>query len=404
MPAKAPIPIKKDADDHYRYKMPALASRQISSGNGIKTAILNAKPIAKAIGRTPASLTQWYSYSQAIQAKQAQNQGQIVLNGDHDNKKLLASLYEFIDTFVLCPVCQNPETTMDRRGQGLILHCNSCGNTSQVNATKTAYMIKMNDWILSHLTTESRSGTATTNDRAGKIDLIDAQHEAESKNEGTGQGVFIDVEELEKIRKSLEGEVNQEKPQPVSAEEENAFFEKLTSLCRSADSSDTEIYRELRNYQNRAGMKDSSMILMLFEALFADEPLKILDVIVKHRSLLLLMTMNETNQRDFLSFLCQFICKTHPELMSSAPVIFYTLYDNEIIEDAGVSLWLKKASARFEKDKQKASDLRNVILKDFLKWINEAAYEETEEPENPPEQSHNDENDEKEEDLDIDSI
>lgn len=156
------IPIKRDADQHYRYKMPQLQCKQLSAGNGIKTSIFNARSIANAIGRTTASLTQWYSYSLAVQAKQVQNGTQIYLNGDHQSKALIDKLYEFIDTFVLCPVCSNPETTYVHRGNSLYLHCTSCGNTSQVNPNKGAYFTKMRDWINIHFSTEGSNASIAT--------------------------------------------------------------------------------------------------------------------------------------------------------------------------------------------------------------------------------------------------
>ena len=155
------------------------------------------------------------------------------------------------------------------------------------------------------------------------------------------------------------------------------------------------------------------MELVIFHALFEDSPTDMLNIIKKRRNFLILFLMNENEQKGFLSVLTQFISKTHPELLSSAPIIFYTLYDNEIIDDAGLKLWIKKPSKSIEGG-QKASDyIRNVVLKDFIKWAEEAPYEDTipeEEDTNDikgEEQNENEDENEKEDDIDdidIDSI
>lgn len=404
------IPIKRDADQHYRYKMPQLQGKQISAGNGIKTSILNARAIANAIGRTPVSLTQWYSYSLAVQAKQAQNATQIYLNGDHPPKVLLDKLYEFIDTFVLCPVCSNPETSYVQRGNALFLHCTSCGNTSQINPNKGAYFTKMRDWINIHIATEGSNASIQTQSititKSTKVE--DHQRPLDLKNEIPEEGVYINTEELEAIRTKLEGIVSE----PTKKDQDD-FFDKIQKMAAEDPSkvTDTDIYNEVQKYQSKWNAKDMWMQLVVFHALFEDAPTDMLNIIKKRRNFLILFLMNENEQKGFLSVLTQFISKTHPELLSSAPIIFYTLYDNEIIDDAGFKLWLKKPSKTIEGGQKVADNIRNVVLKDFIKWFEEAPYEETPPEEEDIEDVENDNGNEDEDekkdendDIDIDSI
>lgn len=407
------IPIKRDADQHYRYKMPQLQCKQLSAGNGIKTSIFNARSIANAIGRTTASLTQWYSYSLAVQAKQVQNGTQIYLNGDHQSKALIDKLYEFIDTFVLCPVCSNPETTYVHRGNSLYLHCTSCGNTSQVNPNKGAYFTKMRDWINIHFSTEGSNASIATQStqivpKSTKVE--DHQQTSDMRGEIPEEGVYINTEELDKISSKLEGKVNE-----PSKKDQDDFFDSIQKMAAEDSSkvSDEEIFNEVQKYQKKWNAKDAWMILVVFHALFEDNPTDMLNVIKKRRKFLILFLMNENDQKGFLSVLVQFITKTHPELLSSAPIIFYTLYDNEIIDDAGLKLWLKKPSKSMEGGVKASDYLRNVILKDFIKWVDESPYEQTppeeEEEENdkaPSDANEKTEKTEKEsiDDIDIDSI
>ncbi|OHT09778.1 Domain found in IF2B/IF5 family protein [Tritrichomonas foetus] len=383
--------------------MPRLTFRKVSSGNGVKTAILNAKQVAKAIGRSLGCVTQWFGYALAVQAKQGQNQNQdqIILNGDHsDNRKLLNSLYEFIDIFVLCPACQNPETTMDVKDKNLFLHCHSCGNTSQVVSNKAAYVLKMADWIIQHIASENKQqpSTATTQVK-GRIDAIDEFQKNVGGTDDGSQGVYINIEELTALQKSLEPQAETAPAETVSAEEIDKFFDEITKMC-ATDCSDIEIYKKFAPFAEKAQMNSSSKLKMIFEALFGGQPQKLLEIIEKRRSLLIRFTMEESSQRDMLSFMSQYICRTHPELMTSAPIIWYKLFDNEIIEEAAIQNWRQKPSSRFEKDKQKAQDLRNAILKDFFTWLAEAQFEQSEssDEEVVPEAKEEDD------DLDIDNI
>ena len=93
--------------------------------------------------------------------------------------------------------------------------------------------------------------------------------------------------------------------------------------------------------------------------------------------------MEEEDQTNLLYLMSKFLSQ-FPQLRTSAPVIWHCLFDNEVVEEAAFKTWFRKPSTRFEKDKAKADDLRN-ILKVFYQWLDEAQFEkiEEEEPEEP---------------------
>jgi translation initiation factor 5 len=61
------------------------------------------------------------------------------------------ALYDFIDLFILCPACENPETLMRPKGNGLELHCRACGARSKVQPGKNKAAQKMLPWILKNI-------------------------------------------------------------------------------------------------------------------------------------------------------------------------------------------------------------------------------------------------------------
>ena len=407
MPAKVPmIPIKKDADAHYRYKMPRITSRTQSAGNGIKTSILNGPAVAKAIGRPTSYITQWYTYAFGVQAKQSKKttNEMILLNGSHDPKKLLSSLYEFIDNFVMCPACGNPETTLEKKNNTLFFHCHSCGNESQCVVSKSSnYFQKMYEYILSHITQETINASNVTT----QIPKKGSETVEEFPKQGavpTGQGVYINTEELEGILKKLEPLKYNQQTKTVSEEEIEEFFEGLKTRCNS-DEEDQKIYTDLMEFAQKMNSNDSSKLLMAFQAIIDGHVNDLIDVINKRKALLILLTMKEETQRDLLCLTSQYITQTHPELFTSAPIIWYTLYDDEIVEIPALQAWYKKPSSRFEKDQVKAGNLRTVILAPFYEWLEKAEFEEViEAPKEVIVKEEEEAPKDEEEDIDIDNI
>lgn len=51
-----------------------------------------------------------------------------IVNGEHDANKLQEILDNFIKKFVLCPACENPETTLTVRRQAIYSKCKACGH------------------------------------------------------------------------------------------------------------------------------------------------------------------------------------------------------------------------------------------------------------------------------------
>uniref|UniRef100_A0A914S1R1 Eukaryotic translation initiation factor 5 n=1 Tax=Parascaris equorum TaxID=6256 RepID=A0A914S1R1_PAREQ len=56
-----------------------------------------------------------------------------IVNGEHDAAKLQDILDGFIKKFVLCPACENPETTLSVRKGQIHSKCKACGNASIID-------------------------------------------------------------------------------------------------------------------------------------------------------------------------------------------------------------------------------------------------------------------------------
>jgi translation initiation factor 5 len=89
-------------DAFYRYKMPKLMTKIEGRGNGIKTNLVNMVDVAKALARPPSYTTKYFGCELGAQSKFDEKTGIALVNGAHDNSKLVALLEIFIKKYVQC--------------------------------------------------------------------------------------------------------------------------------------------------------------------------------------------------------------------------------------------------------------------------------------------------------------
>eukprot|EP00026_Physarum_polycephalum_P008397 Phypoly_transcript_08480.p1 GENE.Phypoly_transcript_08480~~Phypoly_transcript_08480.p1 ORF type:complete len:399 (-),score=115.21 Phypoly_transcript_08480:138-1334(-) len=121
-------------DEFYRYKMPSIIAKVEGKGNGIKTVIVNMADVSKSLARPPAYPTKFFGFELgAITTIDATNDKYIV-NGKHDQPKLMQVLDDFIEKFILCKKCErNPETYLVIKGGLIELKCKACGGRTPVD-------------------------------------------------------------------------------------------------------------------------------------------------------------------------------------------------------------------------------------------------------------------------------
>jgi len=91
--------------------------------------------VAHDLGRPPIYLTKFFGFELGAQAKvvgDGPTQRHIV-NGAHDKEKLQDLLDVFINKFVLCGECKNPETELIIKGQHVLRECKACGKRTEID-------------------------------------------------------------------------------------------------------------------------------------------------------------------------------------------------------------------------------------------------------------------------------
>lgn len=105
--------IRRVTDDpHYRYKMPALLSKKMPKGRGGSTLLLNVREVADSLHRDVEELCRFFAYELGVahNTSAASNDQQTRIKGLHSAKTLQELVFAYVDKFVLCPNCHDPET------------------------------------------------------------------------------------------------------------------------------------------------------------------------------------------------------------------------------------------------------------------------------------------------------
>jgi translation initiation factor 5 len=142
--------------------MPILLTKIEGKGNGIKTVLPNMSDVARALSRPPSYITKFFGYELGAQASVDEKNKRYIVNGAHDANRLRELLYDFIDKFVLCKSCKNPETELIMlkvgRSEDIIRDRKACGERKGVDMSH-----KLSNFILKNPPIKARKGKKAAN-------------------------------------------------------------------------------------------------------------------------------------------------------------------------------------------------------------------------------------------------
>jgi translation initiation factor 2 beta subunit (eIF-2beta)/eIF-5 len=113
-------------DPHYRYKMPKLS---LSAKKGL-TIIDNLALLAKTLGREPSELLKMWSYSLGTHSTTKTSS----LGGTYTFTQLHDALLKYIDEYVICGKCGNPETIYTIHKGKFCLQCRACSGLTKIKS------------------------------------------------------------------------------------------------------------------------------------------------------------------------------------------------------------------------------------------------------------------------------
>lgn len=124
-------------DPTFRYKMKPLNIKLIGKQDNWTTVFLNSEDIAKLIKRPSEHIGKYISFALSCPMKREKENNCLSFKGNYSNEVITKHFMDFIKYYVLCPICDLPETRLfiqkeKDKPRGLSHNCDACGKTSLV--------------------------------------------------------------------------------------------------------------------------------------------------------------------------------------------------------------------------------------------------------------------------------
>ncbi|ODM99486.1 Eukaryotic translation initiation factor 5 [Orchesella cincta] len=385
------------SDMFYRYKMPKLLAKVEGKGNGIKTVIVNMVDVAKALGRPPTYPTKYFGCELGAQTQFDFKDERFIVNGSHEASKLQDLLDGFIQKFVLCPECSNPETVLSVQAKKGILSqkCKACGYSGVIKGGHRLiqYIIKnppeINPAAQGSSLTERKerkrnkkqngeNGSPRPEDDDDFNDTFNGINGKKMDDEDDDDDWAVDVSAaaVEARQKELsEGvaalAINEDSEKPEK-ERMDIFYKSLEAKLKNGGKyDDKELVTEAERLDIRA-----KATLVLAELFFNQNIAK---QVIQHRVVLLRFCHQNTKAQKYLIGGIEQVIDIHRELLPKVALILKAFYEVDILDEEVLIEWHSKVSKKYV-SKELSQDIHSKA-EPFIKWLKEAEEESSEEEE-----------------------
>jgi len=369
--------------------MPKIIAKVEGKGNGIKTVIVNMVEISKSLARPPAYPTKFFGCELGTQTQIDKKNGRYIVNGSHDGDKLQDILDIFIDKFVLCDECDNPETVflVQPKREKITSTCSACGHSSLIDMRHrlSTFILKnppegddATPQKLKKLKKEkdknAQNGDTSPTDKDesgfdGWSDDLPTANKTNVDEWSTDTSAEAVRQRMSKLGVGVKGLTHNEDLEKSTEERFQIFFQFVKDKVSENNISDKEIVAEA----DRLDMKDRA-VLALAEILLDKD---ILTQLPKYRVLFLrFLATNQKSQKHFMGAFEILVGQLHKnDLLPKTAKILSTLYDQDFIEEEVLLEWGSKVSKKYV-DK-KTSEQIHSKAKPFLDWLKTADEEDS---------------------------
>lgn len=381
-------------------------------GNGIKTVIVNMIEVAKALGRPPTYPTKYFGCELGAQTQFDFKNDRFIVNGSHDASKLQDLLDGFIRKFVLCPECDNPETTLiisSKKGS-ISQGCKACGHHGPLE-----FNHKLNTFILknppnlnpatqgSSLTEgkrskrskkanetngDGRSSPKSDDSDSDRFRYVARENVVKQNHDEDNDNWAVDCsEEAVKARQldltdGVKGLTMNDDLEKTEKERIDLFY---NFVKKAKDTGTLDNHREIIAEAERLEIKSKAPVV-LAEVLFDQN---IHTQVKKYRVLLLRFCHEDQKaQKSLMGGIEQTIGLHKDALLPKVPALFKLFYDLDILEEKVLLDWSEKVSKKYV-----SKDLSQEIhtrAEPFISWLKEAEEESESESEDDVEIEYDD--------------
>lgn len=423
------INVRRDVTDaFYRYKMERLQTKIEGKGNGIKTVVPNLSSVAASLARPPSYLIKYFGFELGAQTNIDPPDDRWIINGAHDAAKLQDYLDGFINKFVLCKKCKNPETDVHIKDGHITLDCKACGQRTDVDLR-----LKLSGFILKNVPKKGKkdkaerkaarkakqngaskegSGGDDESDHATPPNGEDKNVEIESDDDALTRKIKIEAQDFVKV----ETEVNDDEwavdmsAEAVKARQQNLPGEFKQKLVLNGDDDDEEgegggntVYDQLGTWIQEQAAEKSDMnkiddieiyvkakelgieskhktVLVLVQTIFDD---RVTAQIPKRASMLKQIITSDRHEKALLGGTERLLAelgKENPDAYGKVVKIFQLYYHHDLVSEEAFTKWGSKKASKKYVDAQISRKIHKAA-EPFLTWLAEAEEEESDEDE-----------------------
>lgn len=132
--------IRNNNDPFARYKMPKLEVQIEGRASNTRTILQNLSEVALSLKRPAIILLKYIGYEKGTQTDTKNNKYSI--KGSYNEKELQDLIYTFIEKYVLCDECNNPETCYIFEKNIIVRKCYACGSKTKVEKGRIYNLIE----------------------------------------------------------------------------------------------------------------------------------------------------------------------------------------------------------------------------------------------------------------------
>ncbi|THH32599.1 hypothetical protein EUX98_g1571 [Antrodiella citrinella] len=390
----AVVNVRRDVDDKfYRYRMPLLMTKIEGKGNGIKTVVPNMSDVARALSRPPTYPTKFFGCELGAQTSFDEKNDRYIVNGAHEANKLRELLDGFIDKFVLCKSCKNPETDLIiTKSEEILRDCKACGERTGVDMRHklTTFIVKnppKNPKKSKGKKGTSNADSPTPGGQHAESASADVDAEADASDDELMKrikaeaavlttetsiakedwSVDTSAEAVKARIKAVEAgvaalAVGGDDDSEEDADSPNSVLGRWCQENREAGP--VEVYKKADELGIAKKHKTAQIIV---QALFTENAVTELP---KYMPLFAKMVTSEKHQKALLGGIERLVGIYHPGLIEVVPKILMEFYQADILEEEVVQQWGTHVSKKYT-DKETSKRVRKAS-EPFLKWLEEA--------------------------------
>ena len=426
----ASVNIRRDvADPFYRYKMERLQSKIEGKGNGIKTVVANLSNVADQLARPPNYVIKYFGFELGAQTNIDPKDDRWIINGAHESSKLQDYLDGFINKFVLCKDCKNPETVVNVKDGNILLDCKACGMHTQADMRH-----KLAQFILKNQPKKGKKDKSTK--KADRKARREAEKNGTADDEGVnGNGhaspgdsgsdaaeengdVGVEAGSDDELTRKINAGAKELPTEPVAQDKEVEWSVDMSDEAIKArqkalpedlkqtlvlDENDedgenggksaydelgdwideqakalggvtavdnVEIYKKAKELGIESKHRTPTVLAM---SIFDENIVKQIDS--RAPMLNKMIGSSEKHQKAFLGGIERFVGETHPTLIPQVSVILIKIFQADIVPEEVLKAWGTKSSKKYV-DMPTSRKVRKSAEK-FLEWLENAESDES---------------------------